>query len=64
MISFDRRTGPSLAAAVRTGLAVSSLPQGEIGLTQLAAERGPAFARSYGLARAGLQSKPAEKEKR
>ena len=53
-----RKSGPSHAASP------SSLPEGEIELTQFATKQAPAFAQGYGLARAGLQSKPAEKEER
>jgi hypothetical protein len=59
-----RKREPSHAAAVRAGLAVSSHAQGDMGLTQFATKHGPAFAQGYGSARAGLQSKPAEKEER
>jgi hypothetical protein len=59
-----RKSGPSHAASVRAGLAVSSLPLGEIRQTQFATKQRPAFAQGYGSARASLQSKPAEKEER
>jgi len=66
-----RKPGPSQTAAVRAGLAVSSLPEGEIArrldwrrLQQIVKKLNQTFARGYGSARAGLHSKPAEKEKR
>jgi len=58
------KTRPSHAASP------SSLPEGETGLPirwwrgQRETQSGPASAQGYGSARAGLQSKPAEKEKR
>jgi hypothetical protein len=72
MTRFDlTNRRPSLAAPVRAGLAVSFLPRGEMGLglgwwsvQRSFVERGPASAQGYGSARAGLQSRPAEKEER
>jgi len=66
-----RKPGPSQTAAVRAGLAVSSLPEGEIArrldwrrLQQIVKKLDQTFARGYGSARDGLHSKRAEKEKR
>jgi hypothetical protein len=78
MRGFDlKKREPSLAAAVRVGFVqnphtrlrrrlslrerwAADSAAGTIDV----AKRGPASAQGYGSARAGLQSKPAEKEKR
>jgi len=62
-----RKPGPSQTAAVRAGLAVSSLPEGEIArrldwrrLQQIVKKLDQTFARGYGSARA----EPAQQARR